>query len=41
MPLIAFAGLTVATVAGYFASLSSLDELAETKKELLIETLCR
>jgi ABC-2 type transport system permease protein len=41
LPFIAFAGLTVATIAGYFASLSSLDELAETKKELLIETLCR
>jgi ABC-2 type transport system permease protein len=41
LPFIAFAGLTVATIAGYFASLGSLDELAETKKELLIETLCR
>jgi hypothetical protein len=41
LPFIAFAGLTVATIAGYFASLGGLDELAETKKELLIETLCR
>ena len=41
LPFIAFSGLTVATIAGYFASLSSLDELAERKKELLIETLCR
>jgi ABC-2 type transport system permease protein len=41
LPFIAFAGLTVASIAGYFASLSSFDELAETKKELLIETLCR
>jgi ABC-2 type transport system permease protein len=40
LPFIAFAGLTLATIAGYFASLGSLDELAETKKELLIETLC-
>ncbi len=36
-----FGGLTVATVAGYVASLESLDRLAEKKKELLIETLCR
>jgi ABC-2 type transport system permease protein len=36
-----FAGLTVATLAGYVASLESLDRLAEKKKELLIETLCR
>jgi ABC-2 type transport system permease protein len=41
LPFIAFAGLTAATIAGYFASLGGLDELAETKKELLIETLCR
>src|SRR5277367_5303901 len=41
LPFFAFAGLTAATVAGYFASLNSLDALAETKKELLIETLCR
>jgi ABC-2 type transport system permease protein len=41
LPFFAFAGLTAATVAGYFASLNSLDALAEKKKELLIETLCR
>ena len=41
LPFFAFAGLTAATVAGYFASLSGLDALAESKKELLIETLCR
>jgi ABC-2 type transport system permease protein len=41
LPFIAFSGLTVATLAGYFASLHGLDALAETKKELLIETLCR
>jgi ABC-2 type transport system permease protein len=41
LPFIAFSGLTVATLAGYFASLNGLDALAETKKELLIETLCR
>jgi ABC-2 type transport system permease protein len=41
LPVEAFAGLTVATVAGYVASLESLDKLAEQKKELLIETLCR
>jgi hypothetical protein len=36
-----FVGLTIATMAGYVASLESLDRLAERKKELLIETLCR
>lgn len=41
VPFLAFSGLTVATVGGYFASLNGLDALAETKKELLIETLCR
>jgi len=41
LPVVAFAGLTLATLGGYVASLSSLDELAERKKELLIETLCR
>jgi len=41
LPFFAFSGLIAATVAGYFASLNSLDALAETKKELLIETLCR
>ena len=41
MPAIAFTGLTAAAVSGYVASLSALSRLAETKKELLIETLCR
>ncbi len=41
MPAIAFAGLTAAAVAGYVASLAALSRLAERKKELLIETLCR
>jgi hypothetical protein len=41
LPVVAFAGLTLATLGGYVASLSSLDELAQRKKELLIETLCR
>jgi ABC-2 type transport system permease protein len=41
LPLGVFVGLTIATVAGYVASLDSLDQLAEQKKELLIETLCR
>ncbi len=41
LPVTAFAGLTIATLGGYVASLSSLDALAERKKELLIETLCR
>jgi ABC-2 type transport system permease protein len=41
LPFGVFVGLTIATVAGYVASLESLDRLAEQKKELLIETLCR
>jgi ABC-2 type transport system permease protein len=41
LPAGAFIGLTAATIAGYVASLESLDRLAEQKKELLIETLCR
>lgn len=41
LPVGAFIGLIVATVGGYIASLESLDRLAEKKKELLIETLCR
>ena len=41
LPVGAFLGLTFATVGGYVASLESLDRLAESKKELLIETLCR
>lgn len=37
----AFTGLTAAAVGGYVASLGALSRLAENKKELLIETLCR
>jgi len=36
-----FAGFTAAALGGYFASLDPLSRLAEAKKELLIETLCR
>jgi len=39
--VIAFAGLTAAAVGGYIASLPAMNRLAEKKKELLIETLCR
>ena len=41
IPVVAFAGLTVAAVGGYVASLPAMNRLAERKKELLIETLCR
>jgi ABC-2 type transport system permease protein len=41
LPVAVFAGLTAAAVGGYFASLDPLGRLAEDKKELLIETLCR
>ncbi len=41
LPAIAFAGLTAAAVGGYTASLGAMDRLAEQKRELLIETLCR
>jgi ABC-2 type transport system permease protein len=41
LPTIAFVGLTAAALAGYSASLRAMDGLAEQKKELLIETLCR
>jgi len=37
----AFTGLTAAAAAGYVASLGALNRLAEKKRELLIETLCR
>jgi hypothetical protein len=37
----AFAGLAAASLAGYFASLDALTLLAERKKEVLIEALCR
>jgi ABC-2 type transport system permease protein len=41
LPAVVFAGLTVAAFGGYVASLEPLSILAERKKELLIETLCR
>jgi len=41
IPPMAFAGLTAAAAGGYVASLGALSRLAEEKKELLIETLCR
>jgi ABC-2 type transport system permease protein len=41
IPAIAFAGLTGAAMGGYVSSLKALNGLAEEKKELLIETLCR
>ncbi|MFI5097231.1 MAG: hypothetical protein ACHQT6_04580 [Candidatus Acidiferrales bacterium] len=41
IPAMAFTGLTAAAAGGYVASLGPLSRLAEKKKELLIETLCR
>ena len=41
LPAEAFAGLATAALAGYFASLDGLTQLAEKKKEILIEALCR
>jgi ABC-2 type transport system permease protein len=41
LPPVVFAGLTAAALGGYIASLEPLSILAERKKELLIETLCR
>jgi ABC-2 type transport system permease protein len=41
LPAIVFAALTAAALGGYFSSLDPLSRLAEAKKELLIETLCR
>jgi ABC-2 type transport system permease protein len=41
LPAEAFAGLAAAALAGYFASLDPLTQLAEKKKELLIEALCK
>jgi len=41
LPVMVFAGLTAAALAGYVASLDPLSVHAERKKELLIETLCR
>jgi hypothetical protein len=40
-PAEAFAFLAVAAVAGYFGSLDHLTRIAEEKKEVLIEALCR
>jgi len=41
LPTGVFSLLAAATIAGYFASLDSLSELAEKKREVLIEALCR
>ncbi len=41
LPAEAFAFLAAAAVGGYFASLDALTQLAEKKKEGLIEALCR
>lgn len=41
LPAEAFAVLAAAAVGGYFASLDALTKLAEKKKEVLIEALCR
>ena len=41
LPVILFAALTAAALGGHIASLDPLSRLAEEKKELLIETLCR
>jgi hypothetical protein len=41
LPAEAFLGLAAASVAGYFAALDALSGVAEKKKEVLIETLCR
>jgi len=41
LPVALFGGLTAAALGGYVASLDQLSLLAERKKELLIETLCR
>jgi ABC-2 type transport system permease protein len=41
LPAEAFAGLAAAALGGYLASLDALSQLAEKKKESLIEALCR
>jgi len=41
MPAEGFAFLAAAALSGYFASLQPLSDLAEKKKEILIEALCR
>jgi ABC-2 type transport system permease protein len=41
LPAEAFVTLAAASIAGYFAALDALTGIAEKKKEVLIETLCR
>jgi ABC-2 type transport system permease protein len=41
LPAEAFVALAAASIAGYFATLDVLSDIAEKKKEVLIETLCR
>jgi ABC-2 type transport system permease protein len=41
LPAEAFIALAAASVGGYFAALDGLNGVAEKKKEVLIETLCR
>jgi len=41
LPAESFAALAAASTAGYFATLDALGGVAEKKKEVLIETLCR
>jgi ABC-2 type transport system permease protein len=41
LPAQAFIALAAASVGGYFAALDALSSVAEKKKEVLIETLCR
>lgn len=41
LPAEGFAFLTAGALGGYFASLQPLSELAEKKKEILIDSLCR
>jgi ABC-2 type transport system permease protein len=41
LPPIAFTALSAAAIGGYVSSLNALDRLAESKKELLIETFSR
>jgi ABC-2 type transport system permease protein len=41
LPAQLFTALAVAALAGYFSSLDAFTELAEKKKEVLIDTLCR
>lgn len=41
LPAEAFVALAAASIAGYFATLEVLSDVAEKKKEILIETLCR